>query len=361
MQDFLQQVQSKSSLLRAGHAAGLAQARPGLDAKGFLFAGMGGSGAAAMLVRDAASGLLEQPLTITQHHGVPRHVRHDWHVMAVSYSGETEETLAAVREARKRGCEVSAFTTGGALAGMADRTIAQPGGYPPRVALAHAWFSVLGFLEGSGVLHGHVPVREAVEAVVGIDATCGPEVPEASNEAKRLARYLHEKVPQILTTPPFAGVGTFFAALLNENAKKIALVDEVPECNHNMFTGWSGDPRRDQFNVLLLGGDTERPEVDQRTEFMRQRFAAWGVPWRHRRFGSTDTFAAHVVAQARALQLLDYASYYTALLRGVDPAQIDAVIALKAHLRAQGLAQGQHTVRSVVARVRPMAPKSIHG
>jgi glucose/mannose-6-phosphate isomerase len=334
---FLAKIQGKADLLASGYEAGLVRSVPGLDPAGLLFAGMGGSGAAAMLVRDAAGPLLEQPFTITQGHGVPRHVKPDWHVLAVSYSGETEETLGAAREAVRRGCQLTAFTTGGTLASLASRRVDQPPGYPPRVALAHAWFSLLGFLEGSGLLPEPVPLAAAVAAVRAVDAACGPAVPEEANEAKQLARRLHERVPQIFATSAFAGIGTFFASLLNENAKKIADADEIPECNHNAFTGWSGDPNRSHFSVLVLSAQGQDPEVARRIAFMRERYAAWGVPWQDRQFGPTTTFAAHVVEQARALQLLDYASYYTAVLRGVDPAEIDAVVDLKAFLRQGGI------------------------
>ncbi len=330
---FLAKIESKARLIQAGYKAGLAQAEPGLNPAGLLFAGMGGSGATAMLVRDAASRVLECPFAITQHHAVPHFVKKDWHVLALSYSGETEETLDAVREAGRRGCAVTAFTTGGTLATIASRRVTQPNGYPPRVALAHAWFSVLGFLEGSGVIAERIPVNEALAAVHEVDAACGPNVPESENEAKQLARRLHERIPQIYTTPAFAGVGTFFASLLNENAKKIADVDEIPECNHNAFTGWSGDPNRSHFTVLVLSDRGQNPEITRRIEFMRQRYTSWDVPWEHRQFRATDSFAAHVVEQARAVQLLDYTSYYTAVLRGVDPAEIDAVVGLKAYLR----------------------------
>jgi glucose/mannose-6-phosphate isomerase len=341
---FLERIQSKAQLMEDGYKVGRAQAEPGLSSGGLLFAGMGGSGAAAMLVRDAASRVLERPFTITQHHGVPHHVKSDWHVLAVSYSGETEETLEAVREAARRGCRVTAFTTGGTLAALAGRHVAQPPGYQPRVALAHAWFSVLGFLEGSDVLAERVPIEAALAAVREVDAACGPGVPEARNEAKRLARLLHERIPQIYATPAFAGVGTFFASLLNENAKKIADVDEIPECNHNAFTGWSGDPNRRHFTILVLSGKGQDPEMARRIEFMRQRYTGWGVPWEHRQFAPTDTFAGHVVEQARALQLLDYASYYTAVLRGVDPAEIDAVVGLKAFLRQSLVTAVSYTI-----------------
>jgi glucose/mannose-6-phosphate isomerase len=331
---FLGQVQGKAGLIETGFRAGLEAAVPGLKANGLLFAGMGGSGATAMLVRDAAARVLDAPFTLLQHHDLPRHVKQDWHVLALSYSGRTEETLAAAREARRRGCRVTAFTTGGPVAELAERTVPQPTGYQPRVALAHAWFSVLGFLEGSGLLGATVPVKEAAAAVREVDAACGPHVPEPRNEARLLARQLADRIPQVYVTPAFAGLGVFFASLLNENAKKICDVEEVPECNHNAGTGWSGDPLRAHFTALALSHAAQDPEMERRLEFMRRRHLAWGVPWHHRQFGPIRCFADHVVEQARALALLDYTSFYTAELRGVDPAQIDEVVGLKAFLRA---------------------------
>ncbi|MHB8634726.1 MAG: SIS domain-containing protein [Thermoplasmatota archaeon] len=336
---FLSKLEAKSTLLKQGLAAGRQGAVSGLKPAGLLFAGMGGSGAAAMLVRDAAARHLSVPFSLLQEPALPRFVSRPWHVMAVSYSGETEETLAAVQAAQARGCDVTAFTTGGTLAGLAQRNVRQPDGYQPRMALAHTWFSILGFLEGSGLLEEKVPLVEAVAAVEAVDADCGPQVPEEKNEAKQLARRLCERIPQVFATPSFLGVGTFFASLMNENAKKIADIDVIPECNHNALTGWSGDPMRRHFSVLVLSHLGETAEMQRRIGFMQERYQSWDVPWVERTFGPIGGFRDHVIEQASALQLLDYVSYYTAVLRDVDPTQIDDVTALKARLRA-GRASG---------------------
>ncbi|HUR61798.1 MAG TPA: SIS domain-containing protein [Candidatus Thermoplasmatota archaeon] len=354
---FLQQIQGKSLLAEQGYLAGLDAAVPRLDPAGLLFAGMGGSGATAMLVRDAASRVLGTPFTLVQHYNLPNHVKPDWHVLAVSYSGQTEETLSTVRQAMRRGCRVTAFSTGGELAAMAGRNVPQPEGHQPRVALAHTWFSVLGFLEGSGLLGAErVPIKAAVAAIREVDAACGPGVPEERNEARQLARRLQGKIPQVYTTPAFAGLGVFFASLMNENAKRICDVDEIPEMNHNAFTGWSGDPLRTHFTALVLSHGAQNPELARRIEFMRGRYEAWGVPWHHRVFAPIQTFADHVVEQARALQLLDYTSYYAAELGGVDPAQIDDVRALKAHLR-QAPPASEDPVRPLTGPLGKLAPE----
>jgi glucose/mannose-6-phosphate isomerase len=331
---FLPAIQGKASLLQEGHAAGRKAGVAGLQADGLLFAGMGFSGMCANLVKDAATRALDLPFTIVKHYQFPRHVKKGWHVLAISYSGETEETLAVVQAARERGVGVTGFSTGGALSRMVDRVVPQPPGYQPRAAFGYSWFSVLGFLEASGLLKDKVPVAECVEAVREVDASCGPDVPLAGNEAKQLARRIWRPIPKIYATPSFYGVGLHFRGMLNENAKKIADVDLVPESNHNDLTGWGGDTEnRRHFAVLCLSHAGQNPQLRKRLTYMEERYRGWGVPWTNLTSDPIETFRGHVVEQARALQFLDYTSVYVAALKGEDPADIREIKALKAHLK----------------------------
>ncbi|MHB8634798.1 MAG: SIS domain-containing protein [Thermoplasmatota archaeon] len=330
---FLGAIAAKEGMFRAGYETGRRLAPKGIHPVGLLFCGMGGSGATAALVKDACTRVLDLPFTIVRHYQFPNHVKANWQVLALSYSGETEETLTVTRTALERGCPVTTFTSGGRLSKMGALHIPQPSGYAPRQALAHAWASMLGYLQGTGLLAEPVPAEAAAKAIRDVDASCGPRVPEERNEAKQLARRLVKAIPHIYVTPAFHGAGMFFRSLLNENAKMIANVDMVPECNHNDFTAWGGDPHRSLFTVLMLSHASQNPEIQKRIQFMARRYQAWGVPWHHHLFGPVDSFAEHVVEQAKAIQILDYTSYYAALLRGVDPNAIPEVRGLKAFLR----------------------------
>jgi glucose/mannose-6-phosphate isomerase len=331
---FVPAIQRKAVLVRDGYKAGIANAPRHLKPDGLLFSGMGFSGFCADLVRDAATRALDIPFTVVKHYQYPHHVKAGWHCLAVSYSGETEETLAITREALRRGVEVSSFSTGGTLSTISKRNVPQPTGYQPRAAFAHAWFSVLGYLEGAGILPEPVPVDAAVAAVKEVDATCGPGVPETNNEAMQLARKLVDHLPQIYATPAFYGVGEHFRGSLNENAKKIADVDLVPESNHNDLSGWGGDVKhRGLFAVLCLSHANQRAQMRQRLDFMEERYRGWGVPWHNKTARAIETFQDHVVEQARMVQFLDYTSVYVAALRGQDPADIKDIKALKEFLR----------------------------
>lgn len=333
-ENFMASIQAKARFLRDGHAAGAAAARTRLSTAGLLFSGMGFSGMVANVVKDAATRAMAVPFTIVKHYQFPHHVREGWHTLAITYSGDTEETLAVSRESLQRGVPVIAFSTGGKVKAMAGTLVPQPAGYQPRAAFGYTWFSVLGFLEASGVLEAKVPVAKAAKAVAEVDRECGPDVPASRNPAKQLAQTLALPIPQIYTTPAFHGVGLHFKGMLNENAKKIAKVDLVPESNHNDLTGWAGDEEnRGRFTVLALSHASQNPELRKRLDFMESRYRQWGVPWTNRTAGPIESFAEHVVEQARAIQFLDYTSVYVAALRGQDPADIREIKALKRLLR----------------------------
>ncbi|MGB0652326.1 MAG: SIS domain-containing protein [Thermoplasmatota archaeon] len=330
--DFLGAIGEKADLIRRGYEAGRAAAEP-LSPAGLLFAGMGFSGISSNLVKDACTRALDIPFTIVKHYQFPHHVKPDWHTLAVSYSGETEETLEVTQEAVRRGVPVTSFSTGGTISGLAAAKVVQPKGYQPRAALAYAWFSLLGYLRGSGILDEEVPVDAVMEAVQAEDATCGPTVPEADNPAKQLARHLATPIPQIYATPAFYGVGLHFRGMLNENAKKIADVDLVPECNHNDLTGWGDDPNRAHFTAVALSHGAQHDQIHTRLAHMEERYRAWGVDWHHRQARPIHTVQEHIVEQARAIQFLDYVSFYTAMLRQEDPSEIREIMGLKAKLR----------------------------
>ncbi|MEA3191023.1 MAG: glucose/mannose-6-phosphate isomerase [Thermoplasmata archaeon] len=332
---FLPSIQAKAKLVEDGFAAGKAGATAKLQPAGLLIAGMGFSGLGADVAMDACSRVMDVPVAIVKHYQVPRHARKGWHVLAVTYSGETEETLAVTKAAVARDLGVTAFTTGGAVAKLVPHVVPQPPGFQPRAAFAFTWFSLLGFLEGAGLLAEPVPVREAAAAVRAVDQACGPDVPEERNEARQLARKLLAPIPQIYASPALHGIGLHFRSMLNENAKKIADCDLLPECNHNDLTGWGGDlANRRHFAVLCLSHGAQNPQLQKRVDYMRQRYGEWGVPWLDRRAGPITDFKSHVVEQARLMQFLDYTSVYVAQLKGEDPAEIREIKALKAHLKA---------------------------
>lgn len=329
---FTDWLSQKPDLMRNGLAAGRRTALAP-DIRGVVVAGMGGSGSAGRLVRDAVAEEIKVPLLVVQDGRLPGCVDDRWVALALSYSGETEETLAVARAAGRRGAEVVGFSTGGALANIADVHIRQPSGYAPRAALGFMWMSVLGVLERSGLLDGKVPIEAAVAAVHEVDRSCAPHSDDASDPALTLAAALRDRIPCIYATPGLEGVARFMAALLNENAKRIAFDKPLPEANHNDLVGWCADPLQRHLAAVVLRDAEADDEMTRRLAYMRTCYQERDIPWHEVPLGPLEDMQARIVAQAQAIQLAERVSLRLADGAGVDPGDIAPIDGLKRALR----------------------------
>src|SRR5437867_7115914 len=120
------------------------------DVRSSTVARMGGSAIGGDLAAALLADELKMPMSVHRDYGLPAYVGRDSLVIASSYSGNTEETLASFEQARKRGAKVLVLTTGGKLADLARAS-----NYPvvtfsykaqPRAALGYSLGLVLGVL-----------------------------------------------------------------------------------------------------------------------------------------------------------------------------------------------------------------------
>src|SRR5215831_19012764 len=105
--------------------------------------GLGGSAIGGDLLRSYLAEELEVPFQVNRNYVLPEYVGKDSLVIISSYSGGTEETIAAHRDARKRSAMVLCITSGGETAQLASKfrqpMIKIPKGYPPRTALGFSF------------------------------------------------------------------------------------------------------------------------------------------------------------------------------------------------------------------------------
>ncbi len=127
-------------------------------------------------------------------------------LVAVSYSGNTEETLSATTQGMKLGCRMVAITSGGALRDLARKANAPvfevPPGLPPRGAFGHL-FGVLPAIAESWVFgHLHAEVERAIAHLRQVREKLRPEVGARANRAKSIAVRLRSTVPVLYAMPP---------------------------------------------------------------------------------------------------------------------------------------------------------------
>ncbi len=239
------------------------------DVANILVLGMGGSGIAGDLLAAVAGPFMPVPVVVHKGYEPPSFVDRSTLVIAVSFSGNTEETLEAVQEARAAGGQVLAVAHGGELARLAAEwgapCVPLPDDIPmPRAALGALSIPLLVVLERIGLFPGATGwVHLAVEQLQRRrDQLVGPASP-----AVALAHKLGRTMALVQGGEALGGVAAArWKAQLNENAKVPAFANVVPELCHNEICGFGqdGDVTRQVFTLLQLRHDHEHPQVSRR-------------------------------------------------------------------------------------------------
>jgi len=299
---------------------------------GVIVAGMGGSAVGGRLAAGAIGPRLRRPLMVNDGYTLPGWAGPDTLVLCSSYSGTTEETLAAYDDAGGRGAPRIVATTGGPLAERARRdgvpVIPVPGGFQPRAAVGYALVSAL---EVAAICGAAPSLRDEVEAAAALAeslaAEWGPEGAE-DNEAKELARRLHGTVPVIAGAELAAPVAYRWKCQINENAGQPAFAGALPELDHNEAVGWPAAAGFGRFSAVFLEDPGNHPRNKLRSELPAEQTAAGAVVVeRVTARGETPT------ERLVSLVLLgDLVSLYLAVLRGEDPVAIPPIDQLKAAL-----------------------------
>lgn len=312
-----------------GGAAPALPARPA----GVAVLGMGGSAIGGDIVLAVASHL-PVPAVVVRGYELPAWVGPRTLVVAVSYSGDTEETLAATRVALERGCTPLCVASGGALAGLAAERglplVAAPAGLQPRAALGYLAMPLLAALERAGlVAAADGDVSEAATLLADAGRECAPGVADEFNPAKAVARRLHRRVALVYGAGLTAPAARRWKTQVNENAKAPAFFAELPELDHNEIEGWNGGAGLAARSHVVVLEDLHASErLRRRTALTVAALSRQGV--------SVERLESRGVSPlARALTLVtlgDHASFYLALLEGVDPTPVAAILRLKADL-----------------------------
>jgi glucose/mannose-6-phosphate isomerase len=307
-------------------SAGIA---PGEAPGGLIVAGMGGSAIGGALARAALGDRASRPIMVARGYALPAWTTPDSTVLCSSYSGNTEETLAVYEAAGAVGARRIVATTGGKLAEAARAegtpVIPLPGGFQPRASVA---YSLVVSLEVAGLcgvgdrLHSEIDVAAAhIEQLVTEWRPDGAE----DSLPKALARGLFGTVPLIAGAGLTGPIAYRWKTQINENAKAPAFANELPELDHNEICGWEGSDELGPFSAVFLDDSDLHPRIRQRIELTRGWIASRGA----------STYRVDTVGETRTERLLslvllgDLVSLYLAVLRGVDPAVVDALDRLK--------------------------------
>lgn len=299
-----------------------------------LVCGMGGSAIGGDYLRALFEEYGNLPVQVIRDYSLPHSVDSETLVFAVSYSGNTEETLACYAQARARGAMILAISSGGTLKQRADADgvfhLQVPGGQPPRTALGYLFVPLMRLAERLGLLPDlSQPYSQMLQRLVQTRDALQMSVPYAQNPAKQLAQALHRRIPLIYGSGGArATVAMRWKGQINENAKQHAFAYTFPELNHNEILGWvKSTEQANNWSVVVLRDPDESAKIRTRIE-VTHRLVGERADWHELRAEGTSQLE-------RLLHLTyfgDFVSLYLALLNGVDPENIDSINILKAEL-----------------------------
>lgn len=316
--------------LKEGFAAGLEIAPPARSASRVLAVGMGGSGIAADLARGVIHAETPAVVTVVRSPELPRGLDSRAHVILISYSGDTWETLDAFEAAGRVGAHRTVVTSGGRLAERAAEegvaVLPVPSGQPPRAAVGHLLGGILGLLDPWFPESNESRVARISEHLRNRMGTLA----RSRGPAAGLATKIGDRLPFVYAESSFLALARRWKTQIEENAKRLAVFDEVPELCHNAIVGWDAIRRIDAatYAVVLLEWSGESPYIRQRLLFLERLLNSRGARVMRAPLDSEDRLEALV----DGIALGDHMSLFLADHRKVDPLPVEAIGRMKSAL-----------------------------
>ncbi|MGH9074486.1 MAG: bifunctional phosphoglucose/phosphomannose isomerase, partial [Acidimicrobiales bacterium] len=295
--------------------------------------GMGGSGIAGDVLLGVAGPYLPVPLTVVKSYTTPAFVGPGSLVFAVSFSGDTEETVEAAGEALGAQAKLVVVTGGGQLAELARRAdvplVPVPTDIPqPRAAIGAMATPLLVMLEDIGLYPGASRWVELAVAQLRLrrEQLLGPSSPAAG-----LARRIGRTIPLIHSSRALGAAAAMrWKTQVNENAKSPAFWAAYPEVCHNEVVGWGqhGDVTRQLITLVNLRHDAEHPQVARRFELVAELMAE----------AVADVCEVRAEGEGELAQLLDlvlvgdFVSLHLAAQEGLDPGPVPVLDHIKRRL-----------------------------
>ena len=305
----------------------------GIDFSSVLVLGMGGSGVSGDILSAILMPEGKIPVVVSKNYELPAYVNATTLIIAVSYSGKTEETLSAVKIAQERSAPMIVVCSGGDLEQLALNSTSPwvrystPAELQPRAGMGALIAPLMVAMEKLGIYNKGISDCESAIRQLTIRRDECRDV-DSSNVATDLASKIANTIPLVYGGGALGAVAAYrFKCDINENAKTPAYWHAYPELNHNEIVGYgqNGDVTRQILTLIEFRHDFEHKQVQRRFEISRELIRE----------------TLHQVIEVKAqgdtpfAQLCDLmyigslTSVYMALTAGVDPGPVDIIWELK--------------------------------
>ncbi|MEK7107880.1 MAG: SIS domain-containing protein [Patescibacteria group bacterium] len=230
----------------------------------FVVGGMGGSHLAADLIKATEPSL---DLIIHKNYGSPI-LPTDTNLaeklfVAVSYSGDTEETLDFAEQALAKKLTLAVISKGGKLIAFAQKNnlphiILPDTGLPPRMATG---FVMIALLKLMGQENKIALLRAA----------------RFTNEpSKKIAEVIGSRIPLFYASEQNEALAHYWKIIINETAKQPAFANVFPELNHNEMASFANGNRISDFVFIFIKDEDDQPRIIKRMAVTKQILSELG-------------------------------------------------------------------------------------
>lgn len=304
-----------------------------------VVSGMGGSTLGAHVIQSIAKAYLKVPFEIVKDYTLPAYVDDKTLVILSSYSGTTEETLSAAKDAQNKGVKIAVIAAGGPLADLAGEHnypsyIMQPKYNPsnqPRMAIGYAIAGQIGLLKSFGLINSeHFPVDATISFLRENAIKFAPETPH--NQAMELAESALNRIIYLISAEHLTGSTHVINNQLNENAKHLTVELQLPELNHHYLEGLPHpESAKDGCIFWFVNSALYSPKLQLRLELTQDVVTKNNFPSKVIQLTAQDPF----IQAFELIQLGAYTNFYLSMLHGIDPAPIPWVDYFKGQLKSR--------------------------
>lgn len=297
-----------------------------------VIAGMGGSAIGGDFLKTIIHHQTDFIVYVNRSYNLPKFVDDETLFVAVSYSGNTEETISSYKDAKKAGCMCYTISSGGLLKKMSDEShhIDIPSNFQPRAAFGYLLGCLLIIMRDEGLLKIDDDVEECVKMLRGIISTIDYDVPFSENLSKQIAAQLCGGIPIIHAPEILEPSAIRWKTQLNENSKILCYHSIFPEMNHNEIVGWKYHEKKHEMMPVYLVDKDVHTRISTR---MKVTPDVSDIA-----FGPILVISKgeKLLTKLLSLSLVgDFTSVYLAILRNIDPTPVEVISQLKDILRNQ--------------------------
>jgi len=303
--------------------------------KNIVVLGMGGSAIGGDLLFNYLSGELSIPLIVIRGYKKPKFINANTLIFTISYSGNTEETICALKKCLEVGAKVIGLTSGGTIELISKKfnfpIIKVPTEIQPRVAMPFLFFPVLKVLEKMKLINKQSKdIEETISVLFELSQKYSSKSPLKNNFAKKIARKLYQYLPLVYGSEGLLeAVSMRWKTQINENSKWPCFYNVFPELNHNEIVGFEIKNKiNKQIKIIYLFDTEGSSHINQRMK-ITQNIIGDKVS----EFIICSTQGKEKLTRMFSLIYLgDMVSYYLAILNKVDPSPVNYIENLKKEL-----------------------------